>query len=496
MLQIVLIAVSGLIGTLVRQFPAFALHDPGAYANQVADMHRRWDAISIVSVPIGSSLVDVFERLGFFRIFSAPWFVLMLSVLVISIVCCTLERTPKLWRGVRYVNVEQPPDFFDLRLSERAAFESASLSPEDVATVLRRKHFKVRRAGDAAEAGTTPEAGTAAGRATAAGPATAPEAATAAEVTTARGAPTADEEAWIYGDRNQYFRMATLLTHLGLILFLIGGAITAGFGFETVVFVGEGQTAPVQPVGTPHNLLVKNISFEAPRRADGSFEDFRTDLAVYQDGRQIARKTIRVNDPLSVAGYVFHQNTFGPSADLDIRDSTGQLVWSGPIVMVPDEQTGLPSAFLTIPGSQIGLLMVLDRASDGTGLLGILGVGPTDANGGSAVLFQAALGLGATSSPVDTSGYSIGWTRAGAWTGMVIKNDPGQGLIWVAFLCLISGLLLSFYFPRRRVWARFSEGRVQFAMLAERYVDAPREFNNLLEDLSIRGQRPQQVPTG
>ena len=89
-LQIVLIAVSGLIGTLVRQFPAFALHDPGAYASQVADMHRRWDAISIVGVPIGSSLVDVFDRLGFFRIFSAPWFVLMLSVLVISIVCCTL----------------------------------------------------------------------------------------------------------------------------------------------------------------------------------------------------------------------------------------------------------------------------------------------------------------------------------------------------------------------------------------------------------------------
>jgi cytochrome c biogenesis protein len=246
-------------------------------------------------------------------------------------------------------------------------------------------------------------------------------------------------------------------------------------------------------VGTPHNLLVKNISFEAPRRPDGSFEDFRTDLAVYQDGQQIARKTIRVNDPLSVAGYVFHQNTFGPSADLDIRDSTGKLVWSGPIVLVPEEQTGFPSAFMTIPGSQMGLEMVLVRASDGTGLLSVFGVGPTDAAGGYAVIFQVALGLGATSAPADTAGYSIGWTRAGAWTGMVIKNDPGQDFIWVAFLSLISGLLLTFYFPRRRVWARFDEGRVQFAMLAERYVDAPREFGHLLDDLSIRsGQRALQ----
>jgi cytochrome c biogenesis protein len=448
-LQIVLIAVAGLIGTLVRQFPSFSLHDPGAYANQVLDMHRRWDAISIAGVPLGSSLVDVFERLGFFRIFSAPWFVLMLSVLVISIVCCTLERTPRLWRAVRFVNVEQPPAFFDLRLAERAALEGPGPSAADVVAVLRAKHFKVRQVG----------------------------------------------ERYVYGDRNQYFRMATLLTHLGLILFLVGGAITAGLGFETVVFVGEGQTAPVQPVGTPHNLVVKNVSFEAPRRADGSFEDFRTDLAVYRDGQEIARKTIRVNDPLTVAGYVFHQNTFGPSAGLDIRDAAGNLVWSGPVVMVPDEQTGLPSAFMTIPGSQIGLLMVLDRASNGTGLLGVLGVGPADASGGSAILFQAALGLGAVFRPADTSGYSISWTQTGAWTGMVIRNDPGEDFIWLAFLSLLSGLLLTFYFPRRRVWARIEEGRVQLAMLAERYVDAPREFNSLVEDLSARGGRVVRLPS-
>ena len=95
---------------------------------------------------------------------------------------------------------------------------------------------------------------------------------------------------YLYGDRNQYFKLATLLTHLGLILFLAGAAMTGAFGFETVLFVGEGQTAPVQPVGTPDNLLIKNLGFQAPQRPDGTFEDFRTDLAVYQDGQQIARR--------------------------------------------------------------------------------------------------------------------------------------------------------------------------------------------------------------
>jgi hypothetical protein len=54
------------VGTLVQQFPAFALHDPGAYAQQLADMHARWDGISVAGVRIGPGMVDLFDRVGFF----------------------------------------------------------------------------------------------------------------------------------------------------------------------------------------------------------------------------------------------------------------------------------------------------------------------------------------------------------------------------------------------------------------------------------------------
>jgi cytochrome c biogenesis protein len=451
-LQISVIAVSGLIGTVVRQFPSFALHDPGAYAMQVAEMHRRWDSIGFGGLAIGPTLVDVFDRLGFFRIFSAPWFVLVLTVLVVSIICCTLDRTPRLWRGVRHVKVEQPAAFFDIGLSERALAEHSTASPDQIARIFRSKRFKLRQVDDS-KAGVT----------------------------------------YLYGDRNQYFKLATLFTHLGLVLFIAGGAVTAAFGFETVLFVGEGQTAPVAPVGTPHNLLVKNINFEAPRRADGSFEDFWTDLAVYRDGQEVARKTIRVNDPLMLEGFVFHQNTFGPSASVDIRDAQGALVWTGPIILTEDPDTGIPSAFQTIPGSDIGVELLLSRTVDGTPILGLVGIGAADNTGQAQVVFLARVGLGASTTPPDTAGYKFTWTKAGAWTGMVVKNDPGQNVIWIAFLSLITGLLLSFYFPRRRVWARFTEGRLQMAMLADRYVDTRREFAELLDAVAARtGERPLQ----
>jgi cytochrome c biogenesis protein ResB len=75
---------------------------------------------------------------------------------------------------------------------------------------------------------------------------------------------------------------------------------------------------------------------------------------------------------------------------------------------------------------------------------------------------------------------------------MVIKRDPGQGVIWLAFVSLIIGLVLTFYFPRRRVWARLDDDRLSVALTTDRYANAAREFDDLLDTLAVRvGRRPQ-----
>jgi cytochrome c biogenesis protein len=447
-LQISILAIAGVVGAVMKQVPAFALHDPSAYAAQMAGIHATYDGT------IGAAIVDVLERLGLFQVFSAPWFVFLLTLLVVSIIVCTLDRTPDLWRKERLVRVAQAPPFFDLRMDNRASFavaDEAALS--DVASVLRRSRFRVQEQRVAEAAG--------------------------------------NDIVNIYGDKNQYFKLATLFTHLGLILFLGAAALTTALGFETVVFLGEGQTAPVQAVGTPDNLLVKNVHFEAPTRPDGSFADFRTDLAVYGNGVEVARKTITVNDPLEFRGYAFHQNTFGPAETLQITDSGGQLVWSGP-VLLDGSLAGKPQGFMTIPGSDIGLLLVLDRGETGP-VLALTGITADQQAGTTNISFLNGVGIGQTSPPASTAGYTITWADSGAYTGMVIKRDPGQGLVWLAYLSLIIGLVLSFYFPRRRLWARYENGRLQLAMLADRYVDAEREFSKLVDDIAHRtGTAPER----
>ncbi|MFO7533330.1 MAG: cytochrome c biogenesis protein ResB, partial [Candidatus Limnocylindrales bacterium] len=100
-------------------------------------------------------------------------------------------------------------------------------------------------------------------------------------------------------------------------------------------------------------------------------------------------------------------------------------------------------------------------------------------------LFLVTVPPRVTTDPEVTAGHAITWQGVGSWTGMVIKQDPGQPVVWLAFGLLIAGLVLTFYFPRRRAWARISEGRVELAFLADRYVDADGEFSQLADAVRL-----------
>jgi hypothetical protein len=63
--------------------------------------------------------------------------------------------------------------------------------------------------------------------------------------------------------------------------------------------------------------------------------------------------------------------------------------------------------------------------------------------------------------------------------------------VWLAFGLLIAGLAVTFYLPRRRVWARVdAAGELRIVGRSERYVDFEREFARLLEDLAARSRAP------
>jgi cytochrome c biogenesis protein len=449
--QIVAVAVLAVFGMTIRQLPGFAFRSAADYATEMNRLR------SIYEPAFGVGTVSLMERLQLFHVFSSTPFSVALLVLVTSILICTLDRTPRLWQQSATVRVVQPDAYFDPRLPDRVSIlPGPGLSVAAVARAMRRHRFSVREALGA------------------------------------------DGTAYVYGDRNQWTKLATLISHLGLILFLVAGLVTARFGDEQGLVVPEGETLTVQPIGTPGLLLVQNLGFDAPGLDTGSPTDFTTDLAVYRDGRLLAQKTIRVNDPLTVGGYTFHQNGFGPAPDIEIRSkSDDSILWSGPVPLT-DSAGGLPYGAIPIPGRPYGLELLLTRTGEGVGTLIAepYAVRGTNPDGTPDVVrgFPVTVVNGET---VDMEGLDLGLSLHGfsQYTLLIAKRDPGQVIVWAAFLSLIVGLAITFYLPRRRVWARLrQDGRLDLVGRSDRHVDFDRELGGLIDDLVATRAGPTTAP--
>ena len=448
--QIVAVSVLAVFGMTIRQLPSFAFRSAGDYATEMGKLRSLYEP---AFGALGVQVVDVMERLQLFHVFTSTPFTVLLLVLAFSILICTLDRTPRLWQQSASIRVAQPDAYFDPRLPDRVSIApGGGLSATTVAAVLRRGRYAVRRE------------------------------------------TSADGAEYVYGDRNRWTKMATLISHLGLILFLVAGLVTARFGDEQGLVVAEGDTLTVQPIGTPGLLLVQNLGFEAPGLDTGTPSDFTTDLAVFQDGQQVARKVIRVNDPLTVGGYTFHQNGFGPAPDILLRSTAdGSILWSGPVPLT-DTAGGLPYGALPVPGKEFGLELLLKRGDDGVGFLvalpyairGTLSDGTPDVVRGTpvAALRGATVDLGGLDMTLELQGFS-------EYTMLIAKRDPGALIIWVAFATLLFGLAITFYLPRRRVWARLrADGRLDLVGRADRQVDVDREFGSLVDALVVARGTP------
>src|SRR5690349_7848954 len=165
----------------LRQLPGFAFRSPTDYANEMDRIHSIYDAA------LGTAVVDALERLQVWHIFSSTWFSIGLVVLIISIVACTIDRTPRLWRQSAEIRIVQPDPFFDPALPDRAVM--AGVAAPDVATWPRRHRCRVR-----------------------------------SEVAKGR--------TYVHGDRHRWTKLATPASHAMLVLFLRAASVTPRLGDE------------------------------------------------------------------------------------------------------------------------------------------------------------------------------------------------------------------------------------------------------------------------
>ncbi|HKS91195.1 MAG TPA: cytochrome c biogenesis protein ResB [Tepidiformaceae bacterium] len=332
-------AFAGLIGIVLPQVPGPMR---GNAAAKSAWLELRRQDFGMFTTPM--------DRLGLFDVFHTFWFNGLWVVIIIAVTVCTVSRFVPTWRSVHRPTRTVGDGYFD-RAHHHASFTQAG-GADAIERLLRKRKYAVERT---------------------------------------KTAP--DGTVYLFAERFSWSQYGTFLSHLALLMLLIGALLTRFGGFNETFVIGEGTPAvPVFAQPGPGQLFVQMDKAVRGTDAQGNVIDFHSVVTVRRGNDTVTCK-VTVNTPCSAFGYKIHQAAFfNDIAKLKVTDSTGRLIWDD-LVDFQSETNAVPTLRVTGPGNQVLFAGDLPQMStDNSGPLpmarAVLSV-PGQA-GGSPAVFGAA----------------------------------------------------------------------------------------------------------
>jgi len=206
------------------------------------------------------------------------------------------------------------------------------------------------------------------------------------------------------------------LVHIGLLLLIAGGLVTALGRHEATWALAKGDEVSI---GSGYTLRL--VSFQYLRYDNGSPRDWISTVNVAREGRgEIAGFPIEVNHPLRLKGITVFQSSYDVSGTLRLRDLEGAVV-------APPE----PGDFFEQGGSRFVFTGFQRDGAAWTALFERF-------RGGERVETKA-LRAGDTIGPFTVAGIT-----AREITGLKAVHDPGLAPFLAALLLVTAGLGLTF----------------------------------------------------
>src|ERR1017187_3868484 len=125
----------------------------------------------------------------------------------------------------------------------------------------------------------------------------------------------------IFSERHRISEMAVYIVHASLLLIFFGWIIDGVYGWRGSINLNEGQTSNIVELRDGGTRVIPfAIRCDAAGQQnykDGTPKKWWSKLAVVEDGRDITKKEIVVNDPLVYSGVRFYQSSYGPNGKVD-----------------------------------------------------------------------------------------------------------------------------------------------------------------------------------
>ena len=396
--------------------------------------------------------IALFSKLGLFDMYHSWWFVACLSLLALNITACTMDRYQGIMAGMRKKTL-----VLDEKLSKSLQnlttirYDLPLEAVEKKMVELAGKGFSGKPVVTVAEDGVS----------------------------------------HYFFEKGKYSRLAFFVTHLSILIIFLGAMVGSFFGYKGYVNIFEGGTVSqlqTRAGKIQHlNFQVKCNTFHAEFYPSGAPMDYRSDLSIIQNGREVIRKTIRVNDPLTFEGVTFYQSSYGGQPDqvvIDVVNRNGSLkgTVTAPFGMKVD-----------IPGvaDKIGIADYQEHYHL-----------PDGSEGGRAVdvhIFPEKGGEVEAWLLLDHPEYDkrrggetyfrVKDLKLKKYTGLQVNRDPGEILVWLGSILLIAGIMIAFFISHKKLWISLrtdKKGRSELTIggTANKNRDAfAREMEQLIQNL-------------
>jgi len=375
----------------------------------------------------------ILNALGLFDVFHAWWFILLLGLLGANITLASLERFPQVWR--LFVRPHLTADeWFVHQLPFRREIPLGLHTPAEALSIASQKLSNL---------GYPPK-------------------------------PKVLEQGTLYVEKHRTARLAPYVVHASLLI-IFGGAILDGlWGFKGFVSLTPGaRSESVEPLTAPgaahplgFTLRCDGVGIE--KYPDGSPKQYWSQLAVEENGREVTRKTISVNDPLTYKGIRFFQASYGPtgtphklvfeaswSEQGGSKQQTFTLRPGEPARL--DEQGRKVELANFVPDFALEGNQISSRSDEPRNPAVELAVTLPGGKQAQVWIFPKAPEM----APPNESGinFQLLDLEMEYMTGLQVAHEPGQNLIWGGCLLLTTGLMMALYMSHVRVWGVIGRDR-------------------------------------
>ncbi len=386
---LILLAITSIIGTVIQQ---------GKTPQEYMQLY-------------GEKAYRLFEKLDFFDMYHSWWFVSLLGIFAMNLICCSIKRLPRVMKIVKEANLT-PDDPF---------YRSLSNVDEIVTTgSLEEVRAKVEKV--VAEE-------------------------FAAPIVTPEG-----EKVHLFSQKAAYARFGVYVTHLSILIILVGAIIGVQFGYKAYVNVAEGSSIDkVWPrsgnTPIPLDFSIRCDDFTVTYYPGSNRpKDFTSDLVVLENGKEILSKTIEVNDPLTYKGITFYQSSYGPAGDpvyrFRVRErATGETV----------EVSGRDRQSIAIPGGASIIPLAYTDSFRDFGPAAQVSIGRGEQKHGTPFIVMQNFPDFDAQRKGDYIVTLLGVDQK-FYTGLQVAKDPGVWVVWVGCTLMVVGSMVAFFLSHRRLW--------------------------------------------